>query len=124
MEITFTEIESKPKKITFEDILSNMSLVVNKHGVLLSMMPIVENQNQNQNQPISIKPVYNNYFYDSNTDIPIPDEPVIQTQEEYNQLMLENKIKQRHIAETKSKKLIFMRNIQSSPNGLRTMNFR
>jgi hypothetical protein len=124
MEITFTEIESKPKKVTFEDILLNMSLVVNKHGVLLSMMPIVENQNQNQNQPISIKPVYNNYFYDSNTDIPIPDEPVIQTQEEYNQLMLENKIKQRHIAETKSKKLIFMRNIQSSPNGLRTMNFR
>ena len=122
MEITFTEIESKPKKVTFEDILLNMSLVVNKHGVLLSMMPIVENQNQNQ--PISIKPVYNNYFYDSNTDIPIPDEPVIQTQEEYNQLMLENKIKQRHIAETKSKKLIFMRNIQSSPNGLRTMNFR
>jgi hypothetical protein len=99
-----------------------MSLVVNKHGVLQSMTPIVENQNQNQ--PISIKPVYNNYFYDSNTDIPVHAEQVIQTQEEYNQLMLENKIKQRHIAETKSKKLIFMRNIQSSPNGLRTMNFR
>ena len=120
MEITFTEVESKPKKVTFEDILLNMSLVVNKHGVLQSMTPIVENQNQNQQN--YIKPVYNNYFYDSNTDVPA--EPVIHTQEEYNQLMLETKIKQRQIAETKSKKLIFMRNIQPSPNGLRTMNFR
>ena len=41
----------KKKKISFDDILSNMNLVVNKTGVLQSMVPMNNKQNEEPLQP-------------------------------------------------------------------------
>ena len=43
------ESEFKKKKVSFNDILSNMNLVVNKQGVLQFMVPNKELQRQNYN---------------------------------------------------------------------------
>lgn len=48
------EMEPKKKKVSFNDILSNMNLVVNKQGVLQFMVP-------NQEEPLN-----QNYNYNSN----------------------------------------------------------
>ena len=68
MELTFSELENiesknyweqpkveipKKKKVSFDDILTNMNLVVNKNGVLQSMIPTqnVFSQEENYSQP-------------------------------------------------------------------------
>jgi hypothetical protein len=43
--------QKKKKKISFDDILSNMNLVVNKTGVLQSMVPMNNKQNEEPFQP-------------------------------------------------------------------------
>lgn len=55
---------SKKKKVTFDDILTNMNLVVNKSGVLQFMAP---NQDQVQQQ----YPVQNNQYPVQNNQYPV-----------------------------------------------------
>jgi hypothetical protein len=40
--------EQKKKKVSFDDILSNMNLVVNQNGVLQSMVPLQQYDNEHQ----------------------------------------------------------------------------
>ena len=111
----------KKKKVSFNDILTNMNLVVNNQGVLQFMQPI-NNQNYNQNhtqyqynpnefnnnintnttnnyvKPIdtSVKHsyIYNKYFKDYNDQTgPKPGPRVPKTIEEYKQMLLDDKIK-------------------------------
>ena len=49
------EPKTKKKKVSFNDILSNMNLIVNKEGVLQFMGPI-KNENTNQYQPNQYQP--------------------------------------------------------------------
>ena len=168
--------QNKKKKVSFNDILSNMNLVVNKQGVLqfmtqnpeetqiqnsynpnkFSQQQYQKQQYQKQNpqykeekpqqnknsQPIdpAVKHsyIYNKYFKDY-TDMNIEKhEPrVPKTIEEYNKMLLEDKIKQiehrKMIEQVKSKKMMFIsesgtssnpRNVRASKNNLRMMNFR
>jgi hypothetical protein len=152
------EVHKKKKKVTFNDILSNMNLVVNKEGVLQFMIPVnnvekqdlssknsnVENQYNNiekKNKPIhmNIKHsyIYNKYFKnytDVNVEKPAPRVP--KTIEEYKIMLLEDRVKaieyKKMIEQVKSKKMMFTsnpdisfnpRNIQSTKNNLRFMNF-
>ena len=117
------EETTKRKKVSFNDILSNMNLIVNKQGVLQFMGP---NKHQNQNelnqqpqyqqpqyqqpqyqqpqqnknsQPIdqSVKHsyIYNKYFKDyADPNTEKPGPRVPKTIEEYHQMLLEDKIKQ------------------------------
>jgi len=57
------EPQSKKKKVSFNDILSNMNLVVNKEGVLQFMAPTKEFVTQEQQQYTSQN---NNYNYNAN----------------------------------------------------------
>jgi len=145
------ETQPKKKKVSFNDILSNMNLVVNKQGVLQFMIPNQEEQNYNYpnelSQPQNQQPVdpavkhsyiYNKYFKDyahSNAEKPAPRVP--KTIEEYQQMLLDDKIKEiahrKMIEEVKSKKMMFTsapgaslnpRNLQATRNNLRMMNFR
>jgi hypothetical protein len=134
MELKFTEFDNnyekyweqekpKKKKVSFDDILSNMNLVVNKSGVLQYMTSIPEstqdsyqeqyeytedfNQSKTQNtiskqmnNPIDphVKHsyIYNKYFKDYN-DANVQQEPEIRvpkTIEEYKKMLLDDKIKQ------------------------------
>jgi hypothetical protein len=121
------KVEEKPikrKKVSFNDILSNMNLVVNKQGVLQFMAPTQDldynpnefNQQQYQpqyqqpqyqqpqqqnkiSQPIdpSVKHsyIFNKYFKDyADPNAEKPGPRVPKTIEEYHQMLLEDKIKQ------------------------------
>ena len=114
--------QTKKKKVSFDDILSNMNLVVNKSGVLqfMSQQPKIEEPYQEPYQEIYKQPyehqyqeqihvkkikepldssvkhsyIYNKYFKDYQ-DV-APKEPQIRvpkTIEEYRQMLLEDKIK-------------------------------
>ena len=168
------EQQTKKKKVSFNDILQNMSLVVNKKGVLQFIQPrkpINESQPINKSQPIndyqydnqydnqyvpqqkqnaqqrfpvaqSVKQsyIYNKYFKDyADATAPPPEKKVPKTIEEYNTMVMEERIKRveekKRIAEIKSTKLMFTttpdndvtqrnpRNIQTSRNSLRKMSF-
>lgn len=141
-----TEVEKKTKKrISFNDILTNMNLVVNKKGVLQSIhlsrsandyqqpqeeqyqYQYQEQQKQYpQQQPIdhSVKHsfIYNKYFkdyVDANTNS-VPEKKIPHTIEEYNQMLSEERIKnyeqKKRIAEIKSKKLMFTTNPENHVN--------
>ena len=111
----------KKKKVTFDDILSNMNLVVNQNGVLQSMAPLqqydqpqyyLEQQQpyQYQQQPYqqiqknsdpldpSVKHSYlfNKYFkdYKDANDNFKPQVKIPKTIEEYKQMVLEERIRQ------------------------------
>jgi hypothetical protein len=161
------EIQTKKKKISFNDILTNMNLVINK-GVLQFMGPNQEEQPQNGQQnynynsndfsqyqqqyqqpqqnrnlepvDLSVKHsyIYNKYFKDyANPNASKPGPRVPKTMEEYRQMLLDDKIKEiqhrQMLEQVKSKKMMFTsapsvgsnpRNIQTSRNNLRSMNFR
>ena len=183
------ETKEKRKKVSFNDILSNMNLVVNKQGVLQLMVPNNEelfhqngyqtqtnttqtnttqinksypnsfsqqnyyqsdnlnvNKNVNKNvtrreEPIdkSLKHsyIYNKYFKDYvDPNIQKSGPRVAKTIEEYNKMLLDDKIKaieeKKRIQQIKSTKLMFTvapgsqsnpRNIVASKNNLRMMNF-
>lgn len=166
------EEHTKKKRVTFNDILSNMNLVVNKKGVLQSIQSIQSEQPRNeshqdyqyeesyyqnkydilqqsqnfqcQQQPINplVKQsyIYNKYFKDyADFTIPAPEKKVPKTIEEYNKMVMEEKIKRieerKRISEIKSTKLMFttthdnhethgnLRNIKPSKNNLRKMSF-
>lgn len=108
------EKQTKKKKVTFNDILSNMNLVVNNQGVLQFMMP---NREEVQNE-VYVKPeykninikvnnvtsetppivkhsyIYNKYFKDYVDPNVKPIEPrVPKTKEEYFQMLMEDRQK-------------------------------
>jgi len=112
---------TKKKKVSFNDILSNMNIVVNQQGVLQFMQPSPALQEQiypqyqdtheqpyqeyvaqqvakNQKQPLdpSVKNsfLYNKYFkdYKDVTNVQ-PEIRVPKTIEEYKQMLLDDKIK-------------------------------
>ena len=142
----------KKKKVSFNDILTNMNLVVGKNGVLQQMQhQIVEEQQQylpqqqhlpqqqynvkkvEQNQaPIdpSVKHsfIYNKYFKDY-VDLykPEPEVLVPKSMEEYRQMVYELRLKQeeerKRISEIKSTKLMFTTN-KDSNNGKNPANIR
>lgn len=60
------EIQSKKKKVSFNDILSNMNLVVNKQGILQFMTPVQQQDMTPVHQEYSTIP---NYNYNSNNFI-------------------------------------------------------
>jgi hypothetical protein len=131
-----TQKQTQPKKkVSFDDILSNMNLVVNKSGILQFMShnnPNEEDQQQYQEQqyqeqqyqqpqqqykqPLdpSVKNsfIYNKYFKDYQDAHPsAPQVRVPKTMEEYKKMLLEDKIKaieqKKRISEIKSTKLMF-----------------
>ena len=151
--------EPKKKKINYNDILNSLNLVVNKSGVLQyisttdNQEPYYdEKQPYNQQQQPKGKPldpqvknshIYNKYFKDykdPNVEY-IEEVKVPQTIEEYNRMLLEDRIKRiqerNRVAQIKSTKLMFEsnnngnsssnisnnRNIGASKNKLRMMNF-
>jgi hypothetical protein len=173
------ETKEKRKKVSFNDILSNMNLVVNKQGVLQFMgqnqQEIPEkneyqhqyNQNYQYNpnnfthhsqqqssqfipRQQNIKPkeealepsvkhsyIYNKYFKDyADPNMKKPTPRVPKTIEEYNQMLLEDRIKaiehKKRVEQIKSTKLLFTttpgsgsnpRHVVASKNNLRKMKF-
>ena len=137
--------EPKKKKINYNDILNSLNLVVNKSGVL-QYITSTNNEQHQEEQPIKGKPlepqvknsqIYNKYFKDykdPNAEY-VQEVKVPQTVEEYNRMLLEDRIKRiqerNRIAQIKSTKLIFESNntqinsgnIRVSKNNLRMMNF-
>jgi hypothetical protein len=111
----------KKKKVSFDDILSNMNLVVNQNGVLQSIVPKQQNEEygrneeyqynepnyqrqvqvrktQNSEEPLdrSVKHsyIYNKYFKDyKDANLSKPEVRVPKTIEEYRKMILEDKIK-------------------------------
>lgn len=136
--------EPKKKKINYNDILNSLNLVVNKSGVLQYITS--NNEEHQEEQPIKGKPlepqvknsqIYNKYFKDykdPNAEY-VQEVKVPQTVEEYNRMLLEDRIKRiqerNRIAQIKSTKLIFESNntqinsgnIRVSKNNLRMMKF-
>lgn len=139
-------VEEKPtrkKKVSFNDILSNMNLVVNNQGVLQFMVPNqeelqrpVEEEVLQQNkvppptdQSAKHSYIYNKYFKDYaglNTEKPQPIR-VPKTIEEYHQMLLEDKIKKNQhkkmIEQVKSKKMLFISGggLTSTPDSKRNI---
>lgn len=145
------EKTKRKKKVSFDDILCNMNLVVNQNGILQQMTSNkdIEEQNFIQSNPnylniVKEEPldpnvkhsyIYNKYFkdyHDVNRNTPLVRVP--KTMEEYKQMLLDDRIKaiehRKRIAEIKSKKLFFtnnssiQRNNTSTATNLRNMNFR
>lgn len=111
----------KKKKVTFDDILTNMNIVVNKQGVLQFMshqqnqlqyqnQPQYQNQNQTQYQNQTQKPqqqqiqepvdsslkhsfIYNKYFKDYIDPNLVKPTPIVpKTMEELKQMLIQEKI--------------------------------
>lgn len=145
--------DPKKKKINYNDILNSLNLVVNKSGVLqyISTTDSAEEHqqeqysHQQQQQPkgkplepqVKNSHIYNKYFKDykdPNVEY-IEEVKVPQTVQEYNRMILEDRIKRiqerNRIAKIKSTKLMFESNntqvntgnIRVSKNNLRMMNF-
>lgn len=134
----------KKKKVTFDDILTNMNLVVNKQGVLQFMSPQqnepqYQNQTQYQNQfNLTQKPqqqqiqepvdsslkhsfIYNKYFKDYIDPNLVKPSPIVpKTMEELKQMLIQEKIiaeqQRQRISQIKSKKLIFTINSNMNVN--------
>ena len=137
---TQNEIKFKKKKVSFDDILSNMNLVVNNNGSLQFITPTQEYINPLQVEPaVKHSYIYNKYFKDYQDATPqIPEVRVPKTKEEYFQMLLEDRVKRieerKRISQIKSTKLMFTSNIeynnnnintiQASKNSLRMMSFR
>jgi hypothetical protein len=138
------EKQTRRKKVSFNDILSNMNLVVNNQGVLQFMAPnqneqpqqyqdspqqqqyYQDSQQNKGSQPIldqSVKHsyIYNKYFKDYGRENSEKVEPrVPKTIQEYHQMLLEDKIKKiqhrKMIEQVKSKKMIFISDPGSTRN--------
>jgi hypothetical protein len=140
--------QPKKKKVSFDDILSNMNLVVNQKGVLQFMQPMqndeymeqtqyqqpyqeyVAQQQQQQQQQQQLDPslkhsfLYNKYFKDyKDATTYEPEIRVPKTMEEYRQMLIDDKIKQiqqkKRIEEIKSTKLMFTTNVTNQSNTIR-----
>ena len=132
------------KKVTFDDILCNMNLVVNKEGILQFMTPKsqpiseqINDQNKTIDPELKHSYIFNKYFKEyNNQQIDQPVARVPKTIEEYNQMILDDKIKAIHqkrmIDQIKSKKMLYTSTsdmtvnrptIKPSINRLKMMNF-
>jgi hypothetical protein len=136
------------KKVSYDDILSSLNMVVN-NGVLQFANPVQSNktnkvQQSNQSnqtnkvqkkqvtirEPNSSNYITNKYFKDYKEPGLIEEPPKPMTKEEYRQMLIQDYIKrqeaQRRIAQIKSKKLLFHTNninIAQNPNQMpRDMN--
>ena len=126
-------INEKPKKkVSFDDILTNMNLVVNKRGELqrMDLKDAPQYQETQYQQPPSQQPpsqqppsqplqreltqsyIYNKYFKDysrANTEPVAPRVP--KTMEEYKQMLLDDKINalehKKRMEQIKPKKMMF-----------------
>ncbi len=136
------EKQTRKKKVSFNDILSNMNLVVNNQGVLQFMAPNqeelqrpVEKEVPQQNkvplpidQSVKHSYIYNKYFKDYagiNNEKPQAIR-VPKTIEEYHQMLLEDKIKKiqhrKMIEQVKSKKMLFIsEGLTSTPDSRRNI---
>lgn len=139
------ETKPKKKKVSFDDILTNMNLVVNKSGVLQYMAPLQEIVDDRYQEHQQLEPavkhsyIYNKYFKDyKDAHSPAPEVRVPKTMEEYKKMLLDDKIERikqkKRISEIKSTKLLFTTNpeyngqqrninVRSSSNNLRKLNF-
>jgi len=125
----------KKKKVSYDDILNSLNLVVNKNGVLqyMSVNPNGDNQEQQsqytqqpqQTKVIKGKPlepevknsfIFNKYFkdYKDPNAEQVQEVKVPQTMEEYRQMVLEERIKRiqerNRIAQIKSTKMLYETN--------------
>jgi hypothetical protein len=124
--------EQKKKRVSFDDILNSLNLVVNKNGTLQYMtVNSNEDSQQQKGQPQQQKGqqldsqvknsyIFNKYFKDykdPNAEI-VKEVKVPQTIEEYKQMVLEQHIKRiqerNRIAQIKSTKLLFVEGNNSS----------
>lgn len=144
----------KKKRVTFDDILNNMNLVVNQDGVLQYMQPLQQNQEYyepvsqthyssqqpmqyavNNSEPINpnVKHsyIYNKYFKDykdNNVQPQGPRKP--KSIEELKKMLRDDKIKEIQqkikLSQIKSKKMIFtnVNGLQMTKNNLRSMSFK
>jgi len=127
--------QTKKKKVSFDDILTNMNLVVNNTGVLQFMSPLQTTNNSENNQhtkniqytensqyqqPLDTSSkhsyIYNKYFKDYiNTNVAEPEVKVPKTKEEYIKMLVEERLKQirerKRISQIKTTKLLFTTNI-------------
>ena len=142
--------QPKKKKVSFDDILTNMNLTVNNKGVLQFMTPVQDPQFEYQQSPhqqtgilkkqepldpsVKHSYIFNKYFKDyKDVNSPAPHVKVPKTKEEYYQMLIEERNRQIQerirISKIKSKKLMFTTNvgipgnIQVTKNNLRKMSF-
>ena len=145
----YWEQQQKKKKVSFDDILTNMNLVVNKSGVLQFMTPKQTNEEQYQNSQeqyqtpqkqcqvqeklepsVKHSYIFNKYFKDYHQDVipSVPQVRVPKTMDEYKLMLLEDKIKQieqrRKISELKSTKLMFTTNPSNYANSVHPRNIQ
>jgi hypothetical protein len=150
MDITFTEINNatnenywdvshvqpvtpKKKKVSFDDILTNMNLVVNPKGVLQYMAPATDNNLKIEEvAPIDTNGyIYNKYFKDyANKIAPAPVVRVPKSIKEYKQMLIEDQInrirEKKRISQIKSTKMMYTNSIgtiHATKNTLGRMNF-
>ena len=134
--------EKSKKKVSFDDILTNMNLVVNKRGELQRMnlkeeSPYQQPPSQPSHRELTQSYIYNKYFKDYSRAITEPVAPrVPKTMEEYKQMLLDDKINalehKKRMEQIKPKKMMFTSapyvinkpsNIQASKNNLKKMSF-
>ena len=137
MELHLSEIPSPPEtntnywsqtkpKFSYDNILSSLNMVVDEKGVLAIRRPNQLQTHQQTKQtpqvptptptplPNQVKNsyIFNKYFKDYKDPSIVPEPPRIpQTREEYNQMVLEERIRRinerKRIQQIKSKKLMF-----------------
>jgi hypothetical protein len=126
--------EKKQKKVTYDDILSSLNMVVNKNGVLQYIGLNNNNSTDANNANAGVEPqlknsyIYNKYFKDY-ADASKPEIKIRrpQTIEEYKQMLLEDKINRiqarNRIAQIKPTTLLFndVNRIKASHHNLRKM---
>jgi hypothetical protein len=128
-----TKDNKERKKVSFNDILTNMNLVVNKEGVLQFMVPNKQDNYEQDNSQYTYNPnnfsqsspnqdpldhsvkhsyIYNKYFKDyADPNAQQPAIRVPKTIQEYRQMILEDRIKaiqhKKRVEQIKSTKLMF-----------------
>lgn len=141
IDIPSKNLKPKKKKVSFDDILCNMNLVVNTSGTLQHMSPNQESistpSNYNHLEPnknlyplqvqkmepidpnVKHSYIYNKYFkdyHDANSNN-VPEIRVPKTMEEYKRMLMEDKMKaleqRQRLSEIKSKKLLFTTNVST-----------
>ena len=124
--------EQKKKRVSYDDILNSLNLVVNKNGTL-QYMTVNSNENSQQQQKQQQKGqqqqldpqvknsyIFNKYFkdYKDPNAENVKEVKVPQTIEEYKHMVLEEHIKRiqerKRISQIKSTKLLFVQSNNSS----------
>ena len=146
--------KTEKKRVSFDDIMRNMNLVVSKTGVLQSIKQQPQKQQQyppqqypQPNKEVQVQKqgpvdpsvkhsyIYNKYFKDYQDAAPAePEIKVPKTKEEYFRMVAEERRRQIEekirISQIKSTKLMFTTNagpqgtVQASRNTLRKLSFR